>query len=262
MAGDWIKLQHWTTDKPEIYGIAAHLGISHGDAFLACVRLWIWADQQSFDGSGLVKNSTENVSRFCHADVTLESVTRCKNIVGALQKVGWLRVESDGSFTLPHFDRHNGETAKTRAQSSDRKKKQREKDDVIMSRSDRDKSVTREEKSIRNSSNEELLIALGVTSEVAKDFIAHRKAKKAPVTKTALTRITNEATKAGISLEDALREMCARGWQGFKAEWIKEKKTYSDVRQETYEGLTGRTRLSKGFEDEPAIPGQFIRLAS
>jgi len=59
-----------------------------------------------------------------------------------------------------------------------------------------------------------------VPEDVWRDFLAHRKAKRAPVTKTALSRIRSEADKAGWPLADALAECTARGWQGFKAEWV------------------------------------------
>lgn len=59
-----------------------------------------------------------------------------------------------------------------------------------------------------------------VPEDVWRDFLAHRKAKRAPVTQTALARIRSEADKAGWSLADALAECTARGWQGFKAEWV------------------------------------------
>lgn len=58
-----------------------------------------------------------------------------------------------------------------------------------------------------------------VTEQTWKDFNAIRKAKKAPLTETALNRIQSEATKAGIDLETALQVCCERGWQGFKADW-------------------------------------------
>lgn len=58
-----------------------------------------------------------------------------------------------------------------------------------------------------------------VTQQTWDDFNAIRKAKKAPLTQTALVRIQNEADKAGIDLETALQVCCERGWQGFKAEW-------------------------------------------
>jgi uncharacterized protein YdaU (DUF1376 family) len=51
-------------------------------------------------------------------------------------------------------------------------------------------------------------------------FIAIRKAKKSPLSVAALDGIRREASKASLSLEDALSECCARGWQGFKADWV------------------------------------------
>lgn len=52
------------------------------------------------------------------------------------------------------------------------------------------------------------------------DFLAIRKAKRSPLTSTALDRIKSEAGKAGITLQAALETCCARGWQGFNADWL------------------------------------------
>ncbi len=60
----------------------------------------------------------------------------------------------------------------------------------------------------------------GVTDTTWSDWLAHRKAKRAPVTQTALDNIASEAAKASYSLEDALKTCCARGWQGFCADWV------------------------------------------
>lgn len=60
-----------------------------------------------------------------------------------------------------------------------------------------------------------------VSAQVWQDFLAHRKAKKAPVTETVINRFAQEAQKIGWTLEQALVESCAQNWQGFKAEWVK-----------------------------------------
>ena len=57
----------------------------------------------------------------------------------------------------------------------------------------------------------------GVDEQVWKDFLATRKAK---LTDTALAVIVKEAQKAGWTLQAALQECAARGWRGFKAEWV------------------------------------------
>jgi len=63
----------------------------------------------------------------------------------------------------------------------------------------------------------------GVSESVWQDFCQHRKDKKAKLTQTALDGITREAAKAGWTLEAALSECCARGWTGFKADWVSDK---------------------------------------
>jgi len=127
MAGDWIKLEAATPDKPEIYAIAGHLNCSHGDAFLACIRIWLWADQQSRNGHDL--------------GVTKTAIDRIGGVTGlseALAKTGWLK-DLNGVLSIPNFDRHNGKTAKECALATKRKVTER-------SRPQRDNGVTREEK--------------------------------------------------------------------------------------------------------------------
>jgi hypothetical protein len=65
----------------------------------------------------------------------------------------------------------------------------------------------------------------GVSDRVWSDFVAHRKAKRASVTATAIESIEREAKLAGWTLEQALVEVVSRGWQGFKADWVKGKAT-------------------------------------
>ena len=66
------------------------------------------------------------------------------------------------------------------------------------------------------------LIDLDVSQQVATDFMAIRKARRAPLTQTALQGIRSQAEKAGITLENALRVCVERGWQSYKAEWDRE----------------------------------------
>jgi hypothetical protein len=65
----------------------------------------------------------------------------------------------------------------------------------------------------------------GVSEQVWDDFIALRKAKRAPLSATALASISKEAEKAAMHIEEVLTECVTRGWQSFKAEWIKPKTT-------------------------------------
>lgn len=69
----------------------------------------------------------------------------------------------------------------------------------------------------------------GVSDSVWQDFLKIRKAKKAPMTDTALDGIRREAQKAGLSLAQALQECCSRGWQGFKADWVLKDKPMNTI---------------------------------
>lgn len=60
----------------------------------------------------------------------------------------------------------------------------------------------------------------GVLSQTWADFLILRKAKKSPMTETALNQLEREAKKAGMSLQTVLETCCQRGWAGFKADWL------------------------------------------
>lgn len=59
-----------------------------------------------------------------------------------------------------------------------------------------------------------------VPESVWTDFLAIRKAKRAPLTETALQGIRKQADRASMTLAEALRMCCERGWQGFRADWV------------------------------------------
>ena len=69
----------------------------------------------------------------------------------------------------------------------------------------------------------------GVSDSVWQEFKTLRKAKKAPITQRAIDAITNEANKAGWTLEKALEECVVRGWQAFKADWVATKANPADI---------------------------------
>lgn len=78
---------------------------------------------------------------------------------------------------------------------------------------------TEVEKPLR-ASRSALVAPPDVSAQVWGDFLMTRKALKAEVTQTALAGIRREAQKASLSLEEALQMCCARGWRGFRADWV------------------------------------------
>lgn len=99
-----------------------------------------------------------------------------------------------------------------------------------------------------------LMAVPGMQEQVAKDFMAVRKAKRAPMTETALAHIESEAAKAGITTAQAIAIAAARGWQSFKADWVSDKndKTYYERTREAKERDADRrlTALANATPDE------------
>jgi hypothetical protein len=88
------------------------------------------------------------------------------------------------------------------------------------------------------------LMGMGVNEQTYGDWIQFRKTKRANVSKTAIDELAKEASKAGIDLESVLKECCARGWTGFKAEWVKDKAEPFSV------GASTRKILERELEKE------------
>ena len=85
-----------------------------------------------------------------------------------------------------------------------------------------------------------------VDPTVWQDFVTVRKAKKMALTVTALEGIRIEATKAGMTLEAALRQCCLMGWAGFKAEWMAGKASSQTA------GLSGETAYQRTMRERTA----------
>jgi hypothetical protein len=133
MAGDWIKMRCNLDTDPAVFQIAAQLGLDELSVVGRLWKVWAWADQHVSD---------------CHAtgvtDVTLDRISTTPGFAAAMRRVGWITGESD-SPTLPRFDRHNGQSAKTRALATERQARKRHADVTPESRPMRDQR--REEKS-------------------------------------------------------------------------------------------------------------------
>jgi uncharacterized protein YdaU (DUF1376 family) len=67
----------------------------------------------------------------------------------------------------------------------------------------------------------------GVSQEVWDTFVQQRKASRAVITPVVIKTIAAEAQKAGWTLDKALAECAARGWRGFKAEWVQPKQSFA-----------------------------------
>jgi hypothetical protein len=114
MAGDWIKMRKSLPTDPDVVNIAGAIGVGVYEAIGMLHTFWAWADEHSVDGNAL---SVTQV----WIDETL---IRKQGFCASLESVGWMRSGDDG-LVLPDFDRHNGKSAKKRAQTAIRVSKTR-----------------------------------------------------------------------------------------------------------------------------------------
>ena len=91
--------------------------------------------------------------------------------------------------------------------------------------------VTESKKTTQKSEFEMLLEQFGISGQLAKDFITHRKAKKAPITETAMNGFLREANKVGLSVAESVAISIERNWQGFKATWYLKDKELQSIKQ-------------------------------
>ncbi|HHF0494456.1 helix-turn-helix domain-containing protein [Haemophilus influenzae] len=91
--------------------------------------------------------------------------------------------------------------------------------------------VNEPKKTTQKSESEMLLEQFGITGQLAKDFITHRKAKKAPITETAMNGFLREANKVRLSVAESVAISIERNWQGFKATWYLKDKELQSIKQ-------------------------------
>lgn len=131
MAGDWLKVEKDTPEKPEILAMATDLGLDPEIVFAKCFKAWRWADSHTADGNAP-----------CVTAVWLDALLHAPRFADALVKVGWLVVRN-GSLQFPNFEQHMGQSGKRRALTARRQKKFR---NAKPSRNSNADCVTREEK--------------------------------------------------------------------------------------------------------------------
>jgi uncharacterized protein YdaU (DUF1376 family) len=135
--------------------------------------------------------------------------------------------EKDGDLWVSK--RCDGEIAKYRLKADSARNANRiksEKLSVLKSeqKSEPNQILTKNQEPITKNHIKTIQAPEGVSVEVWNDFVLQRKKSRAVVSDNVIKSIAKEAQKAGWSLEQALAECAARGWRGFKAEWVKEVK--------------------------------------
>lgn len=227
MAGEWIKVRTNLWDDPRI-GQLCEL-TDRGEATVIGGLYWLWATADEHSADGLLNGMTTR---------TIDRKTGVTGLGAALVSIGWLTENADG-VTVARFDEHNGTSAKQRAQTAKRVATHKgnakvtqpalpESDDTVTDALPREEKIREEKKEPRSKAKPPAatfdplldLAAEGVLPQTAADWLAMRKAKRAPVTTTVLRNIITEVNKAGMSMDAALALACSRGWIGFQADWV------------------------------------------
>lgn len=139
IAGDWIKVEQATVDKPEVLRLADLLSWDRRQALGLLVEFWCWLDKNL---SRSCPDFVRNMSR-----KSLDEVLHVPGFSAALEVIGWAKFDDEKAvMTIINASRHNGITAKTRALDAKRKKEKRLEIVPEMSVSKPDKKRTREEK--------------------------------------------------------------------------------------------------------------------
>jgi hypothetical protein len=213
----WIKLEHATPDKPEVWEMAEILGIDPDAVLGKVLRAWIWADQNC-NASGVTSVTVLPL---------LDRITSVTGFADAMVKVGWIVIDGNGC-TFPNFDRHNGKPAKTRALTAKRAAEYR----VKSTAKSNGASVTgvtlpalpdkiRLDKSTKPKTKPKEAVILPFPSlefsEAWKRWESHRKEKRKPITPTSRDQ---QLKKLGQMSERAAIEMIDytifKGWEGLR----------------------------------------------
>lgn len=121
MAGEWIKMRHDLPDDPAVIAISDRLQIDTDTVVGKLHRLWTWADKH-----------TENGFAPGITGVWVDRYVGSTGFAAMMISVGWIDLDQNG-IQFVHFERHNGESAKTRSLNTLRQR---------LSRKERDEGAT------------------------------------------------------------------------------------------------------------------------
>lgn len=109
MAGEWLKFDCSLPEKPEVLAITVAMGWDDPDLTVGkLMRVFRWFDQHTIGGNAPGVTAA-----------LLDRVVGVSGIAEAMANVHWLLLTPEG-VSLVNFERHNGATAKSRAQTAKR----------------------------------------------------------------------------------------------------------------------------------------------
>lgn len=138
MAKDWIKMRMDLSSHPKVVRI---LSATKSDKFRVVGGLHaVWSVFDIHSDKGNLHGYTPD---------TMDHVIGWQGFSDAMIRVGWLSYDGVETLTMPDFDTHNGNSAKRRADETERKRKARDKPEEVRTDCGQiaDKMRSREEES-------------------------------------------------------------------------------------------------------------------
>lgn len=231
MAGDWIKMRSNLRDDPDVILLAGRIETDEFSIVGKLHAVWVWLDQHSEDGTNVRITSAY-----------LDRLTACPGFADAMRTVGWLDGR-DGALIFPRFDRHNGDSAKTRATEAKRKAKYRETPktppeldgtnvpEVVPENTGQEKR--RVEKIDKKGTAQAPAAGAATSSPVPEslagisgfpaewdEFRAHRRKKRDPMTPHAEDLILRILAERPALAVRAIQEAIQAGWKAIRWDWL------------------------------------------
>lgn len=139
----WIKVDTTLVNKPEVVQISRILKKKREEVLGYLVKFWC-----------LIDGITENGTLPSYDKPAIDELTGLKGFAKAMQVVGWLEFSDDGCI-VTRFEKHNGASAKKRAESALRQSRFRHtKHNKTVTENALRGALPREEKSRSNNSRE------------------------------------------------------------------------------------------------------------
>lgn len=163
------------------------------------------------------------------AIAVLDDIADLPGFGEAMESAGWVDTADNGLIFRNFFNEYNTDPADhSKAKAAERQRRFRNAHHNVTDDVTRNVTVTHREEKRREEKKEQKTAPSaelfdGIPEQVVADFKALRAKLRAPITATAMDGIKREAAKAGITIGDALRMCCERGWRGFKAEWLQDR---------------------------------------
>ena len=222
----WIKMRVSLVDDPAVISMARHLEASAYEVVGLLHSVWSWANLHTEDGVALGVTPDWLDHKFGR-----------EGLSEAMIRVGWL-LDDDSGIVIPKFDRHNGHSAKARAQATERKR---------VSRTERDKSVTREEKRTEDKTVKPKKVAAWITVLAEAEFAALRDSQTFTSTLDILRQYRSErglAAYKAMGYRSLFRKVIENGPESF-AKAVEE--TISHNHQGVFfNGQKGNSKNSRG----------------